>query len=331
MRMLERLIRRLEGTESVLVLPEAGEGRVLRAARILRDRDLARIVLLGSLPDIEAVAADAQVSTADFTLIDPADSEHLDSFAQRYLVLRPGAKLKVARRLVSKLLFFGGSMVRAGQADAMVAGVASTTARLVEASLMTIGLAAGIGTPSSSFLMMLPERASSGDRALIYADCALTVDPTRDELVDIALASAETGRILLNEEPRVAFLSFSTKGSGDHALTRKMREAAAIAAERAPDIAIDGELQADTALVDRVANLKLDDPGQVAGRANVLIFPDLNAGNIAYKLTQHLAGARALGPFLQGFARPVSDVSRGASVDDIVDTAIVTLARASVG
>jgi phosphate acetyltransferase len=183
-------------------------------------------------------------------------------------------------------------------------------------------------TPSSCFLMLLPEREDGIATQLIYADCAITVEPTLEQLVDIALASAQTAKTLLKQVPRVAFLSFSTHGSGDHALSRKMRQAAAMTSKRAPYIAIDGELQADTALVDRVACIKLADRGQVAGRANVLIFPDLNSGNIAYKLTQHLAGAQALGPFLQGFARPVADLSRGATVDDIVTTAIVTLSRA---
>ena len=213
----------------------------------------------------------------------------------------------------------------------MVAGVSSTTARVVEASLMTVGLDAGIETPSSSFLMLLPRRGEEKARQLIYADCAVTVNPSVDELVDIAMASAETARTLLDEEPRIAFLSFSTKGSGEHALSRKMRDAASLMAQRAPDIAVEGELQADAALVDRVARLKLDEPGRVAGRANVLIFPDLNAGNIAYKLTQYLAGANALGPVLQGFAYPLADLSRGATVDDIVATAIVTLARTKSG
>jgi len=229
---------------------------------------------------------------------------------------------------VAKPLFFGGSMLRAGLAHAMLAGVAHTTAKVVEACLMTVGMAEGIATPSSCFLMLLPQTGMA-IRALIYADCAVTVEPTREQLADIALASAEVGRFLLGEQPRVAFLSFSSKGSGNHRLARKMAEAAALAATRAPDVAIDGELQADAALVNRVAQIKLNPMGSVAGRANVLIFPDLNAGNIAYKLTEHLAGARALGPLLQGFSCPVADLSRGASVDDIVDTAIVTLARAA--
>jgi len=176
--------------------------------------------------------------------------------------------------------------------------------------------------------MVLPGREDRSEQVLIYADCAVTVAPNREELADIALASAETASALLDGEPRIAFLSFSTRGSGKHDLARKMAAASELAAARAPHIAIDGEFQADTALVERVARIKLGDAGPVAGRANVLIFPDLNAGNIAYKLTQYLAGARALGPFLQGFAHPVTDLSRGATVDDIVTSSIVTLARA---
>jgi phosphate acetyltransferase len=330
MTMLERLTRKLEGKNLSLVMPEGAQARVLRAGRILSDRKLARIILLGLKPEIEDTADAVGVSLSGIVLIDPADNEHIDSFARQYLDLRPGSGLKVARRLVSRPLFFGGSMVRAGQADAMLAGVANSTARVLEASLMTIGLAGGNKTPSSCFLMLLPGHEAGSDQALIYADCAVTVTPNKEELVDIAIASAETARSLLDEDPRVAFLSFSTRGSGNHVLAKKMRDAAKLAAQRAPHIAVDGELQADTALVERVANLKLGESGPVAGRANVLIFPDLNAGNIAYKLTQYLAGARALGPFLQGFAHPVSDVSRGATVDDIVTTAIVTLARTTI-
>lgn len=328
MEILEQLARKLEGKTPVLVLPEGSDERVLRAARILKDRNLAKIILLGLLADIKTAADEAGVSVAGFTLINPVDSEHLDQFARQYLELRPKSAMKVARRLVSRPLFFGGSMIRAGFADAMLAGVASSTARVIEASLMTVGLAEGISTPSSCFLMLLPGSEDNSGQSLIYADCAVTVAPDREELADIALASATTAQALLGEEPRVAFLSFSTRGSGKHELARKMAEAAELAAVRAPHLAIDGELQADTALVERVASIKLNVPGPVAGRANVLIFPDLNSGNIAYKLTQHLAGARALGPFLQGFAHPVTDMSRGATVDDIVTSAIVTLARA---
>jgi phosphate acetyltransferase len=326
--LIDELAARAAGRELTLVMPEGANERVLAAARILVDRNLGEIVLLGSQSDISSAADVAGVDLAGLTLINPADSRHLDAFARQYLDVRPGTKISIARRLVAKPLFFGGSMLRAGMADAMLAGVAHPTAKVIEACLMTVGMADGIQTPSSCFLMSLPNN-STGSRALIYADCAVNVEPTCEQLADIALASAETGRFLLREQPRVAFLSFSSKGSGNHRLARKMADAATLAATRAPEVAIDGELQADAALVQRVAAIKLAPAGKVAGRANVLIFPDLNAGNIAYKLTQYLAGASALGPLLQGFSCPVADLSRGASVDDIVDTAIVTLARAA--
>ena len=309
------------------MLPEGREERILQAARRLQDTSVAEVIVLGSPEDVTRAAARAGIALDGIRTIDPEHSDRLETFAERYLAVRPGANVKVTHRLMRKPLFYAGMMVKTGDADAMIAGVASPSARVIEAGLMTVGLAPDISTPSSFVLMIVPEIDGQVDKPFIYADCAVNVDPGPQELADIALASAVSYTRLFREEPRVALLSFSTKGSARHARVEKVTRALQIAKERAPGLAIDGELQVDSALVARVAAKKVKSESPVAGQANVLIFPDLDAGNIAYKLTQYMAGAKAIGPVLQGFARPISDLSRGASIDDIIATAAIVLAQ----
>ncbi len=332
MNLLERCRARIAGRGLRVVLPEAHDPRVLQAARRLRDEGLLHPVLLGATGAVAEAASRVDVTLGGLDLIDPAAAPHDDLLVAAYLEARPETRPGIAQRLARKTLFHAGLMLRAGLVDGMVVGADTPSARVLEAAMMTVGAAPGIATPSSCFLMGFDGRPGSATPAeLLFADCALNIEPDAAQLADIAIASADTWQTLQGRPARVAFLSFSTRGSAKHPTVDRVVEALAIARARRPDLALDGELQADAALSERVARQKIGDPGEVAGRADVLVFPSLEAANIAYKLVQYLAGARATGPLLQGFAHPVSDLSRGATADDIVDTAVLTLARAAHG
>jgi len=324
--MIERFIEAARAGSFKVVLPEGRDERVVAAARRMKDQGIAQPILLGDMKGIEAAASSAGVDLEGLEIIEPARSEKLETYTQAYAAARE-LDPKVARRMVKRPLYFGGMMVAQGDAHTLVAGAATATALVIQAGVLTVGLAPGIATPSSFFLMVLPEFQGQKEKVFVFADCAVNVAPTADELADIAIASAQSARGLLGEEPRVAMLSFSTKGSASHPSIDRVIEALEKARQKAPELKIDGEFQVDSAIVPAVAARKLKQPSPVAGQANVLVFPDLNSGNIAYKLTQYLAGARAIGPFLQGFAKPISDLSRGASVDDIIGAACVCLAQ----
>ena len=327
---IEKIKAKARADVKHIVLPEGTEPRTVQASAKILKEGVARVTLLGNPEEVRKVAAETGTDLAGVAIIDPATSEKSAAYADLLYELRKakGMTPEQATELVTKNpLYYGAVMLKAGDADGMVAGAINSTGNVLRPALQIIKTAPGIKVVSSCFIMELPDPKWGDNGVMIFGDCAVIPNPTAEELAAIAIASAASGKQLVDINPRVAMLSFSTKGSAKHDNVTKVQEATKLAHELAPDLQLDGELQADAALVESVGQLK--SPGStVAGHANVLVFPDLQAGNIGYKLVQRLAGAEAIGPIIQGLAKPVSDLSRGCSVDDIVSVVSITAVKA---
>ena len=315
---LTSIKEKVSKNKKTIVLPESHDERVLRAAEILSKGKIASIITLGDEDKIRINADKLAIDLSGVRIIDPLKSEKLSDFTNIYFNLRKNKNITIdqARETVKRDLFFGAMMVREGLADGSVAGSTASTADVLKAGIQCVGMPEGISIVSSFFLMVFPEKTYT------FADCAVVPDPNAEQLADIAISAAENHAKLTGEKSYIAMLSFSTKGSAQHELVDKVLEALKIAKGKRPDLMIDGELQFDAAIIDSIGRRKA--PGsEVAGRANVLVFPDLNSGNIGYKIAQRLGKCEAIGPIIQGLKKPYFDLSRGCSAEDIVNTASI--------
>lgn len=313
-----------------IVLPEGNEERTLEAASIILKEETAQLILLGTIEEIKNKAAEKGFDIEKAEIIDPKTSDKRNSYAEIMVELRgkKGMTTEKALKLLNDPLYYATLMIKAGDADGEVAGAENSTGDVLRPAFQYVKTAPGISVVSGAFIMMLKTKEFGNDGMMVFADCAVHPNPTAKELAEIAVATGKTTRAIAGFEPKIAMLSFSTKGSAKHEMVDKVVEATKLAQEMAPDMKIDGEMQSDAAIIPAIGQKKA--PGsEIAGNANVLVFPTLETGNIAYKLVQRLAGAEAIGPVLQGMAAPINDLSRGCSVSDIVNLVAITASQAA--
>ena len=329
MSLMDKIKEKAKSVQKNIVLPEGSEPRTIEAAAKIAEQGIAHVILLGDEKEIEA-ANTKKVDLSGATSINPATSPKLDEYANMFYEMRKskGITPEQAKETCKDTLYYAVMMIKNNDADGMVSGAIHSTGDTLRPALQVIKTKPGVPIVSSCFIMEHPDTKWGQDGVMVFADCAVNIDPTAEELAAIAIASADSAKALAGiDDPKIAMLSFSTKNSAKHEKVDKVVEATRLAKEMAPELNIDGELQADAALIEAVGQLK--SPGsKVAGHANVLIFPDIQAGNIGYKLVQRLGGADAIGPVCQGLARPVNDLSRGCSVEDIVSVVAMTAVQA---
>ncbi|MGB9677014.1 MAG: phosphate acetyltransferase [Candidatus Ratteibacteria bacterium] len=317
---IQEFVEKVKGLNKKVVFPEGEDERILIAASELKRGKIINPVLLGKIEKIYETGKNLGITNLlEIEIIEPENSELFHILVDRYCEKREKISKSIAEKIVKRPLVFGGLLVDLGKCDSMIAGASNTTANVIQSAALTIGYLEGIKTSSSFFIMVLPDK-----KIYFFADCAVNICPDENQLADIGITTGLNYKKLMGENPKIAFLSFSTKGSASHPLVEKVQKAVKIAREKNNEFDIDGEFQVDAAINEDVAKRKIKDFSPVAGKANVLIFPDLNSGNIAYKITQYLGNAQAYGPILQGFSKPVSDLSRGAKVKDIIITTVIT-------